>query len=277
MAQLSNGLKFKIESLFGMASGYVLDFTNASFADFIRTSVGVDPYENYSGSKAQVLRQFWQQEPMAKTQQVLLELLDRWFTTKMATGGPSEAERQLYESAKIEVEHLVEVPISPTDQIFLGKDFGAIDLERVNVPVDFKRVIEQRLEEIDKCLEVKAPLATIFLCGSTLEGLLYEVASKNIESFNRCKAAPKSDGSVKTLNRWTLSDLIEAARELNVVGEDVSKHAMAVRAFRNYIHPRQQIKENFSPTMFTASMAKQVLLAAISDIQNGSVGGWSAK
>jgi hypothetical protein len=79
------------------------------------------------------------------------------------------------------------------------------------------------------------------------------------------------------LNRWTLSDLIEAARELNVVGEDVSKHAMAVRAFRNYIHPRQQIKENFSPTMFTASMAKQVLLAAISDIQNGSVGGCSAK
>jgi hypothetical protein len=185
-------------------------------------------------------------------------------------GGASEAERQLYESAKIEVEQLVEVPISPTDQIFLGKDFGAINLESVNVPVDFKQVIEQRLEEIDKCLEAKAPLATIFLCGSTLEGLIYEVVSKNIESFNRCKAAPKSDGSVKTLNRWTLGDLIEAARELNVVGEDVSKHAMAVRAFRNYIHPRQQMKENFSPRMFTASMAKQVLLAAISDLQKGS-------
>lgn len=270
MAQLSNGLKFKIESLLGMASGYVLDFTNASFADFIQTSVGVDPYEHYSGSKAQILRQFWQQEPMENTHQVLLELLDRWLTLKMATGGPNEAEQQLYTSAKVEIEELGEVSISPTDQIFLGRDFGAIDLERLNVPVDFKQVIDQRLQEIDKCIEAKAPLATIFLCGSTLEGLLFEVASKNAESFNRCKAAPKNDGSVKLLNKWTLNDLIETARELNVIGEDVAKHAMAVKAFRNYVHPRQQMKENFSPTMFTASMAKQVLLAAVSDLQKGS-------
>jgi hypothetical protein len=62
------------------------------------------------------------------------------------------------------------------------------------------------------------------------------------------------------------TNLIAVSRELGLVGEDVVKHADALRDFRNYIHPRQQIRENFTPRMFTAEMADKVLRAAIADL-----------
>jgi len=51
-----------IDELFGMSSGYVLDFTNSTFADFFRHEVGIDIYDNaygiYGGSKGRHLRAF---------------------------------------------------------------------------------------------------------------------------------------------------------------------------------------------------------------------------
>ncbi|WP_462315102.1 abortive infection family protein [Methanobrevibacter sp.] len=60
------------ERLFEMESGYVLDFSNGTFNNFIRDSVGIDVYdEDYlkkfeksqgSSSKAKILRYFWRNE-----------------------------------------------------------------------------------------------------------------------------------------------------------------------------------------------------------------------
>lgn len=67
MANLSYQEKLTLEELFGMKSGYVMDFLNGSFSDFIRETVGIDVYhdpgyEEYS-SKANKLRQVWDEEP----------------------------------------------------------------------------------------------------------------------------------------------------------------------------------------------------------------------
>ena len=51
-----------IDELFGMSSGYVLDFTNSTFSDFFRREVGIHIYDNayaiYGGSKGKHLRAF---------------------------------------------------------------------------------------------------------------------------------------------------------------------------------------------------------------------------
>jgi hypothetical protein len=51
-----------IDELFGMSSGYVLDFTNSTFADFFHREIGIDIYDNayaiYGGSKGKHLRAF---------------------------------------------------------------------------------------------------------------------------------------------------------------------------------------------------------------------------
>lgn len=67
MAELSFTETRRLEKLLDMGSGYVLDFSNRTFADFVVDSTGRNIYdERYhigSGSKANRLRGFWQKEP----------------------------------------------------------------------------------------------------------------------------------------------------------------------------------------------------------------------
>lgn len=82
MAELSNTLKQKLEHLFAMSGGYVLEFSNASFADFVETCLGFNPYERYSGSKAVILRRLWLDLDAVSFRKLTLEMLDHWRTNK---------------------------------------------------------------------------------------------------------------------------------------------------------------------------------------------------
>lgn len=66
MSDLTGIERLTIEKLFGMSSGYVLDFSNRTFREFIADSVQCDiedlKYDYESGSKANQLRAFWKIE-----------------------------------------------------------------------------------------------------------------------------------------------------------------------------------------------------------------------
>ena len=76
MAGLDNSARLKLESLFNMEGGYVLDLTNATFATCVRTSIGIDPYERYGDglSKAKLLRAIWEGESTAAIAKLNLDL-----------------------------------------------------------------------------------------------------------------------------------------------------------------------------------------------------------
>lgn len=100
MPDLDNATKLKLETLLGMRSGFVLDFSDATFADFVRTSLGFDPYEKYPSdlSKARRLRQIWQEEPSASCNKLNLDLLEHWRVSKLLAGEtPTAAEERLHE------------------------------------------------------------------------------------------------------------------------------------------------------------------------------------
>ena len=82
MTKLSFIEKNKFEKLFGMKSGYVMDFSDRTFQEFVGDAVGIDIYDekyNYgSGSKANRLRGFWEVESNYKTGQLLGKLLEYW-------------------------------------------------------------------------------------------------------------------------------------------------------------------------------------------------------
>lgn len=82
MADLTFQEKSKLEKLFGMSSGYVLDFSNRTFQQFIGDVLGIDIYnERYdyeSGSKANRLRAFWKLESNYKVGILIENLLDYW-------------------------------------------------------------------------------------------------------------------------------------------------------------------------------------------------------
>lgn len=269
MADLDYITKSKLESIFQMGGGYVLDFTNDGFSDFIKTAAGFDPYTKYgSQSKAKLLRKIWNEEPMPVVAKIVLNLLDYWsFLNTTGGGKPSEAEFELHNELKEHFSSMFSTAADTASLEFLKKDFSDLDLAALPSELTAQQVVQARLDEIDRSLKADAPLGVIFLAGSTLEGLLFELATKHPQMYTSSPRAPRYQGRVKSLDAWTLSDLITVSHELGVLGEDVARFADHLRNFRNYIHPRQQLKEQFEPRIETAEIAYKVLKAALTDLQ----------
>ena len=156
-----------------------------------------------------------------------------------------------------------------TEEEFIAKEFREISIDRIGLDSAISEILKLRIEEIRRCLRAKAPLAVIFLCGSALEGILLGVACAKPKDFNQCSASPKdAAGKTKPFHEWTLSEFISVARSLDLVGEDVKKFSHALRDFRNYIHPYQQLSAAFDPDEHTARICWQVLQAAIAQLSN---------
>jgi hypothetical protein len=151
-----------------------------------------------------------------------------------------------------------------SEEDFLAKEFQDVPLEKIALDGTVTEVLKVRIDEIQKCLAVNAPLAVIFLAGSTLEGVLLGTALKNPQQFNQAKSSPKDkNGKVRQLPDWTLSNLIDTAHEVNLLAEDVKKFSHSLRDFRNYIHPYAQMSSRFNPDIHTAKISWQVLRAAL--------------
>ena len=132
------------------------------------------------------------------------------------------------------------------------------DISFANELIDpsIQPILKARYTEAKQCIN-HSPLATIMLCGSLLEGLLLGIAQKHPEEFNKSSSAPKNKdtGTVKPFDEWGLAQFIDAAHELGYIRWDVKKFNHALRNFRNYIHPYQQLKEDFNPDRGTARMS----------------------
>ena len=82
MSDLTAMEKRRLEKALGMSSGYVLNFSNRTFAEFVLDSVRLDiydsKYENVSGSKAYRMRAFWKKESNYVVGKLLGEIFDNW-------------------------------------------------------------------------------------------------------------------------------------------------------------------------------------------------------
>ncbi|MDF0706296.1 hypothetical protein [Flagellimonas okinawensis] len=157
---------------------------------------------------------------------------------------------------------------------FLEKEFESISLEKLGLDGTVTDVLMIRFNEIKKCFASKAHLSVIFMSGSTLEGILLGIALNNPIAFNQANSAPKNrEGKVKQFPEWTLSQLIDTSSEIGLLKEDVKKFSHALRDFRNYIHPYQQVSSGFNPDQHTAKICFQVLKAAIFQLNENKKAG----
>ena len=153
-----------------------------------------------------------------------------------------------------------------TESDFLDIEFGKIDLSHLSLGTGIYETVEQRFDEIRLCLKANAPLSVIFLCGSTLEGILLNAATQKPKIFNTAKCAPQHAGKVKQFHDWSLNEFINVAQEAGLIGLDVKKFSHALRDFRNYIHPFEQAHQKFMPDQHTAKISWQVLQAAVAGL-----------
>lgn len=102
MADLTSIEKLRLEDFFNMGSGYVLDFSNQTFADFMLRNVRINIYEEKynlsSGSKANRLRAFWDKESNYLVGKLVLEMLEYWNTQQqLLRGGLKPQDKEAYD------------------------------------------------------------------------------------------------------------------------------------------------------------------------------------
>ena len=259
-----------LEGLLGMSGGYVLAFTNASFGEFFNR-YGVDifgpKYLTYGTSKAKRLRAFWEAEPDSLVWPVVSELLDTYQAN--CDLGIGQITKDSLARCREIVARLSgrPLPVDPlTAEGFLNKAFEMPDLQKLPVEFAVSEIIKKRLEEAQMCLSARAYLSVIFQCGGVLEAVLLGAAQNQPEKFNRSKACPHQEGKPRPFHEWSLSELINVASDIGLLGPDVIKFSHGLRAFRNYIHPYQQLVSGFTPDDHTARLCIQALKAALADL-----------
>lgn len=165
------------------------------------------------------------------------------------------------------------VTIKPTqtrvegEDEFLKREFGTVDISKIQLESAFTEILQYRIEEIEKCFAAESPLSVVLLAGSTLEGVFLGLANKYPKHFNTAYASPKDqNGKVRAFHEWNLNAFIDVGRELGLIQHDTSKFSHTLRDFRNYVHPFEQLASGFNPRTHTAKLCLQVLKAAIQEI-----------
>jgi hypothetical protein len=271
MSSLTDNDKRYLERLLEMGAGYVLDYTDATFAAlFARHKINIhgSKYQTYGTSKAKKLRAFWDQEPDAVVAQVLSEVLDSY--EAYCDVNDRQVDAKMLDRSRSIVNRLSGTQVNPQDatvERFLERDFTLPEVNRLPVESQVARIIEARLEEIGKVLKAGAYLSGIVLCGSILEAVLLGAARNEPRRFNLSSTSPKDkEGKVKPLHAWSLAQFIDTACEAGVLSPDVKKFSHGLRDFRNLIHPYQQLVSDFTPDKHTATVCFQVLKAALADV-----------
>ncbi|NJC73012.1 hypothetical protein HC031_25325 [Planosporangium thailandense] len=124
---------------------------------------------------------------------------------------------------------------------------------------EFGKQLKSRLDEAHTCWKSGACTAAIIMLGSTLEGVLYDVA-----------LARHAGGRPPTDN---LQELINLAKRNGWIAQDVIDYVDVLRNHRNLVHPKKQYTQRYSPEEDTVRIAWNVVVAALNDLQqlvNGS-------
>ena len=111
MSDLSSIEKLKLEKMFEMEGGYVLDFTDITFLEFILENTNIHisdgKYDYASGSKANRLRAFWDKESNYTVGKLISAFLEYWKTKKLINHIEiSQAEQALFDDCYTIAERL---------------------------------------------------------------------------------------------------------------------------------------------------------------------------
>ena len=147
MASLTFIEKQILEDLFGMSSGYVLDFSDRTYESFFR-DFGVDieqeKYHKNGRSKAKRMRAFWELEDDKIVGEVIQGLLDYTDSVNPDSSGVNQRHRDI-------VDRLLRREPKKQEQTegqFLDTDFGVLDISGLHLEIGISETIEQRVSEI---------------------------------------------------------------------------------------------------------------------------------
>ena len=168
------------------------------------------------------------------------------------------------------------------DAQFTGRQFPYVR------NAELRKAIERDYRELTvKLVPTECWKSVVVLAGSVLEGLLHDLLTRDdarIADAMNVKGAPprptkknkprpprpqprdlKSNASD---DEWLLNDYIEVADKLKLLPDGWKNRVLAsLRDFRNFIHPRRELKEGFSMTKGEALVSVGMLICVCDHIE----------
>jgi hypothetical protein len=225
-----------IESVLQMGSGYVLDFSDRTFTEFFRDfDVQIDDpeYRADGASKAKRLRVFLQIAPPRIVGKVLGALLERRLL---------KLPNALNDGEVVRFRAIVQRFAGTVDST-LGSNRAEADPESELM----KRVFQPEL-----------------LTRLRLDTALAAALSARMTEALACIESKAYLGAV------ILAGSVLEGLCLGYGRRAPARVNRALRDFRNYVHPAEQLDHRFTPDQHTARIGLQVVVAAIEDLARAS-------
>ena len=257
-----------IESVLQMGDGYVLDFSDRTFAAFFAehgVSIDDERYRSNGSSKAKRLRSFLGIAEPEQIGRVLGDLLERRLLKAPDGVKPQELERYTSILARFGVERPRASPAASPEADLLRSVFRPELFARLPGEPAMGAALVSRMEEAHRCIEAEAYLSAVILCGSVLEGMCLGFGLQHPERVNRAFGA-QYNRTVPQFHEWKLREWIDVLARLGDLSRNVSEFGHALRDFRNYVHPAEQLANRFSPDRRTALIGFHVVVAALEDL-----------
>jgi hypothetical protein len=263
-----------VESVLEMGGGYVLDLTNRTFADFFgEHGIDIDDGRFFADgpSKANRLRCFLRTSRPPVTGRVLAGLLQHRLASKPE--GLRQEDLEKYRQLAVRLGGVVPPDASAgvaedgasAEAALLRRVFRPEVFEKLPIDLSMSRVLIERLNEAQRCIDAKAYLAAVILCGSVLEGMCLGYGSRNIERVSR-GYSERIGKPPRHLPDWRLQEWIDVLTRLGDLSPNVENFGHGLRDFRNYVHPAEQLVHGFVPDAHTARISFQVVIAAAEDL-----------
>lgn len=135
---------------------------------------------------------------------------------------------------------------------------------------DLRRIVER--DYLELCLVLVPGAAwksAVVLAGSIVEAILFDIMSQTrwvAPAMNSNKAPKDRQGNVKPISSgdWKLHDLIEVATEIRLIPSARSAtFDQVLRDYRNFVHPKKEIRAAHPCTEAEALMSKGALDALL--------------
>ena len=260
-----------VEAVLDIGGGYVLDFSNRTFANiFHEHDVDIDHprYREQGTSKANRLRCFLRTTPAPRSGQILAAFLDYRQTGNDPDLPPDNLARylavvkRLGGTAPASVRAQSQVT---SEAALLAHVFRPDVFARLPGDTALHNILVARMQEAQRCIENESWLSAVILSGSVLEGMALGFGTAKTERANRGYLA-QYNKSAPRLWDWKLHEWITVLTRLRAFSPNVEKFGHALRDFRNYVHPAEQLAHGFSPDAHTARISFHVVQAAAEDL-----------
>ncbi|BBN97134.1 hypothetical protein GCM10008960_41890 [Deinococcus sedimenti] len=129
-------------------------------------------------------------------------------------------------------------------------------------------LLEDRWNEAELLARTPAHRMALIAYGAVLEGALLAAVQDDPRVANIQVATPKErdSGKPKPFHDWTLTDLIQVAEQAGWLHRARGKLGHVVRDFRNYVHPREELRQQTSIDLGVVHVSREGVWFCVDDL-----------